>query len=369
MTNEIYRRYAFISYSHRDVKIAKWLHKELEAYKLPAEIQNEFENSQYLRPVFRDIDDLDTGVLKDELRKKLWSSKYLIVICSPNSNHSKWVNAEIQTFIEWGRISRIIPFVAVAKSNSNNPVDDFADALKEHIISCPKDELLGIDINELGKEKALVRIVSRMLNVDFDVLWKRHRRQKRIKRLQVFIASVLLGLVLYVFAIPVQLTVCIKDEKHCLPLPQEAILKVDGAIYPLTNLDTCVVLPFMPGWKKWRNVTISFRANYYNGINKKIEIAYGMFQTDTLRIYRDDTFRIFAGHVVNEDGMPLKDVTVCIGSKKTLTKQNGDFFIEFLTNEQKAQMPVRLSKKGYLNKCRLDESPSTNICYVMKREN
>lgn len=82
-----------------------------------------------------------------------------------------------------------------------------------------------------------------MLNVDFDVLWKRHRRQKRIKRLQVFIASVLLGLVLYVFAIPVQLTVCIKDEKHCLPLPQEAILKVDGAIYPLTNLDTCVVLP------------------------------------------------------------------------------------------------------------------------------
>ena len=98
------------------------------------------------------------------------------------------VNAEIQTFIEWGRISRIIPFVAVAKSNSNNPVDDFADALKEHIISCPKDELLGIDINELGKEKALVRIVSRMLNVDFDVLWKRHRRQKRIKRLQLFIA-------------------------------------------------------------------------------------------------------------------------------------------------------------------------------------
>ena len=125
----------------------------------------------------------------------------------------------------------------------------------------------------------------------------------------------------------------------------------------------------MPGWKKWRNVTISFRANYYNGINKKIEIAYGMFQTDTLRIYRDDTFRIFAGHVVNEDGMPLKDVTVCIGSKKTLTKQNGDFFIEFLTNEQKAQMPVRLSKKGYLNKCRLDESPSTNICYVMRKEN
>lgn len=369
MANKKYRRYAFISYSHRDVKIAKWLHKKLEAYKLPADIQNEFEKSQYLRPVFRDTDDLDTGILGDELRKKLWSSKYLIVICSPNSNHSKWVNAEIQTFIEWGRISRIIPVIAVAKSNSNNPVDDFADILKEHIISCPNEELLGTDINELGKEKALVRIVSRMLNVDFDVLWKRHRRQKRIKRLQAFIASVLLGLILYVFAIPVQLAIYIEDEKHSLPLPQEAILKVNGAIYPLTNLDTCVVLPLMPGWKRLRNVAISFRANYYNEINKKIEVICGMFQTDTLRIHRDDTFRVFAGHVVDEDGMPLEDVIVCVGSKKILTRQNGEFFIEFLTKEQKAQMPVRLFKKGYLSKCRLDEIPSTNICYVMKRKN
>ena len=36
---------------------------------------------------------------------------------------------------------------------------------------------------------------------------------------------------------------------------------------------------------------------------------------------------------------------------------------------KKAQMPVRLFKKGYLSKCRLDEIPSTNICYVMKRKN
>lgn len=55
--------------------------------------------------------------------------------------------------------------------------------------------------------------------------------------------------------------------------------------------------------------------------------------------------------------------------KKDIDKANGDFFIEFLTKEQKAQMPVRLFKKGYLSKCRLDESPSTIICYVMKREN
>ena len=46
--------YAFISYNHRDIKAAKWLHKKLESYKLPTEIHNEYEDSKYLRPVCRD---------------------------------------------------------------------------------------------------------------------------------------------------------------------------------------------------------------------------------------------------------------------------------------------------------------------------
>lgn len=74
-----YKRYAFISYSHKDVKEAKWFHKHLEYYKLPSDIFNEYdENNRYLRPVFRDKEDIETGVLKSVLRKELEVSEYLL---------------------------------------------------------------------------------------------------------------------------------------------------------------------------------------------------------------------------------------------------------------------------------------------------
>lgn len=106
-----YKRYAFISYSHKDAKEAKWLHKRLEYYKLPSDIYNEYdEKNRYLRPIFRDKEDIGTGILKSELRKELEVSEYLIVICSPNSAQSTYVSQEAQVFIELGRINHIIPY-------------------------------------------------------------------------------------------------------------------------------------------------------------------------------------------------------------------------------------------------------------------
>lgn len=35
------KRYAFISYNHKDANWAKWLQEKLESYKLPADIHNQ----------------------------------------------------------------------------------------------------------------------------------------------------------------------------------------------------------------------------------------------------------------------------------------------------------------------------------------
>ena len=124
MSNSASRKYAaFISYSHADERVAKWLQRKLEAYKLPATIHNEFDDSRYLRPIFRDRSDLNGGILADEIRTHLKNSKFLIVICSPASAKSDWVNKEVQTFIEWGQIQYIIPFVVGGELNCNNEND------------------------------------------------------------------------------------------------------------------------------------------------------------------------------------------------------------------------------------------------------
>ena len=49
---------AFISYSHRDKDVAKWLHRRVEAYRIPAKLTGRIttvgEVPRRLRPIFRD---------------------------------------------------------------------------------------------------------------------------------------------------------------------------------------------------------------------------------------------------------------------------------------------------------------------------
>lgn len=172
---------AFISYKREDEKWAVWLQKRLESYRLPSVIRSGQPGlPKYIRPVFRDKTDLGAGILKDELSKELESSKFLIVICSPNSTKSEWINKEVSGFVEAGRSSFIIPFIVDGIPNSGNPESEcFPKALQE---LPPENELLGININEIGREQAFIKVVARILDVKFDLLWDRHRRRLRRRK-------------------------------------------------------------------------------------------------------------------------------------------------------------------------------------------
>ena len=69
------------------------------------------------RPIFRDVDELSGGELKPQISDALRLSAYLVVICSPNSAKSPYVDGEIREFIEIGEqggfnnVSNIFPFI------------------------------------------------------------------------------------------------------------------------------------------------------------------------------------------------------------------------------------------------------------------
>ena len=96
--------WAFISYSSKDKKWGKWLHKRLENYSIPNEYQtlqldDGTKLGQHIRPVFRDRDELaSSSELGSVIEEALTQSRFLIVLCSPNSAASKWVNKEIEDF-------------------------------------------------------------------------------------------------------------------------------------------------------------------------------------------------------------------------------------------------------------------------------
>lgn len=178
-----YNYYAFISYSRKDLKWAKWLQKKLETYRLPSKLRkNNDEIPKRIVPVFRDQTDLSGVVLEDSLKKELDASKYLIVICSANSSDSEWVNKEIEYFKSIGRTDKIIPIM----------LDSSMDCIPDEILNITP-AVLGINVKESGKRHAFLQVVSTLLNLRFDDL---KRRDKRRRVRNNIILSILLTIVI-----------------------------------------------------------------------------------------------------------------------------------------------------------------------------
>jgi len=191
--NEQNSYYAFISYNSADEKWAKWLQHNLEYYHIPSALCKEYpELPKKIRPVFWYKQDLSGTKLKKALNNELSSSKYLIVICSPDSAKADWVNDEVVAFIEQGKGDRIIPFIVAGTPHAKNPEEEcFPPALRN---LTRDEEIRGIDVRRKeGKSHALVDVIATMFGVRFDVLWQRHeRRRKRIRNIWIAVASVFL---------------------------------------------------------------------------------------------------------------------------------------------------------------------------------
>ncbi len=186
-----YEYYAFISYKREDEKWAKWLQKRLESYNLPAALRDKNPRlPNKIRPVFRDQSELSGGNLKAEIEKGLNGSRYLIVICSPRSAKSPWVSREVQHFINQGREEYIIPFIIGGTPNASSREDEcFPEGLRQ---LKDEKEILGININEMGRDAAAIKVIARMFDLRFDTLWQRHEKEKKARRLMIGTGALML---------------------------------------------------------------------------------------------------------------------------------------------------------------------------------
>lgn len=170
-----FKNFAFISYSHADMAWGKRIQSQLERYRLPARLQKKYKDTPVRAfPIARDDTDIAGAKVWSAITKELDESQFLIVICSPNSAKSDWVNDEIRHFIETGKEDKILPLIIGGVPNSGDPATEcFPSALREM-----KDAPLGVDVQALGWRKARLRMVASLLKVDFDELLRRdtHRR-------------------------------------------------------------------------------------------------------------------------------------------------------------------------------------------------
>lgn len=177
-----FKFYAFISYNQKDTEWGKRVQRKLEHYRMPSTLCREHGwERKPINPVFFAPTDIQPGGLSEELQERLRASRNLIVICSPNSAKSEWVGKEIEFFHSLGRTDHIHFFIVDGVPHSGNPDTECFNPVVEKL---GMPEILGANINEqnyrwpwLNKERAYVQLVSKLLGVEFDAIWQRHKRR------------------------------------------------------------------------------------------------------------------------------------------------------------------------------------------------
>jgi tetratricopeptide (TPR) repeat protein len=167
---------AFISYSHVDAKVAAWLHRALESYRIPAHlVARHGLASNRLVPVFRDRDELPTSDdLTASITAALRDSRHLVVVCSPAAAASRWVNAEIRQFRALRPDGRVLCLLTGEAGESFPPA----------LLETGAGEPLAADLRPEadGRHDALLKLVAGLLGVRLDELKQRdaQRRQRRL---------------------------------------------------------------------------------------------------------------------------------------------------------------------------------------------
>ncbi len=177
---------AFLSYSHRDAKWGAWLHRAIENYRVPPHITVAADSGNHsLKPVFRDREELSTSAdLTSAIRDALAESEYLVVICSPHSAQSAWVNKEIEEFIKLDRADKILCF-ALDEPSTCRPAA-LADL-----------EPLAADVRPEGdgRNGAKLKLIAGLLNVRYGELARRDMARQQ-RRLLAIAAAALAGITL-----------------------------------------------------------------------------------------------------------------------------------------------------------------------------
>ena len=191
---------AFISYSHQDEKWARWLQSALERYRVPGRLVGKTGARgavpARIRPVFRDREDLSSASdLTAELLTVMERSETMLVICSPASAASRWVNEEIRQFRNSGREEQIFALIVDGDPAADEGPDVcFPPALVESEDGTRR-EPLAADVRRYadGKHLSKLKIVAGILGVRLDELRQRDAQRRLRRRLFYGAASLVLA--------------------------------------------------------------------------------------------------------------------------------------------------------------------------------
>jgi tetratricopeptide (TPR) repeat protein len=208
----LYAYRAFISYSHRDKAVATRLHRTVESYRIPAKLVGTVTPvgtvPKRLAPVFRDRDELPASAdLGGELSAALRRSMFLIVICSPASAKSHWVDQEILQFKRLHGDTRVLALIVggtpyASDMPGREDEECFPKSLRfklaaDGTLSDTPAEPIAADIRTDGDGRRLanLKLIAGLTGVKLADLVQRET-QRRMQRLAFVTTGAMAGMVL-----------------------------------------------------------------------------------------------------------------------------------------------------------------------------
>jgi tetratricopeptide (TPR) repeat protein len=206
------RYWAFLSYSHTDKGWADWLHRALEAYRVPRRLVGRETAAggapRHFKPIFRDREDLAADPdLMDHVQRILERSAFLIVICSPDAAASPWVESEIVRFKQLHGEGRVLPVIVsgepfASEESGRESLECFPKALRFHLdadgaVGTLPAEPAAADLRPEGdgRRMSLLKLLAGMLGCGLDELIRRDAQRRHGQMLAITAAS-LAGMVL-----------------------------------------------------------------------------------------------------------------------------------------------------------------------------
>ena len=189
---------AFISYRHAplDSRIAQEVQRRLEQYPVPKAIARRT-GVRRINRVFRDKEELPiTSDLNDNIEKALLNSDFLIVICSPRTRESMWVQKEIETFLQTHSRKNVLTVLA-----EGEPAEVIPEILlKNELVDAETGEVCAVPVEPLScdyrlprrkaRKEELPRLAATILGCGYDELRQR-QRLRRARNLTAAMSGVL----------------------------------------------------------------------------------------------------------------------------------------------------------------------------------
>lgn len=188
---------AFISYRHlpKDREVALKVQRALEGAHIPKELRDKYPQAR-LGKLFRDEDELPTAAsLPDMIVDALRRSRYLIVVCTPQTRESAWVLREVSTFASLHGRDRILIALADGEPNESFPplllnrteLDSQTGQMREVPAEPLAADFRSSSNKRFGNE--VMRLEASILGCGYDDL--RQRLQSRRLRITVVISAVI----------------------------------------------------------------------------------------------------------------------------------------------------------------------------------